>query len=136
MASFAIDFNDDQARYSDSELKADLHRARRLADLLDAEFSVAGIRFGFDALIGFVPVAGDVAGFLAGLYPIYLVRKHGLGRRFEQRMIANLLIDAVGGSIPIVGDLFDISFKANLKNLALLERAIEHRPAPVRVRGR
>jgi len=98
-----------------------------LADLLDAEFQIAGVRFGFDALVGLVPGIGDAVGFLAGLYPIHLVRKHQLGRRVEQRMIANLMIDSIGGMIPIVGDLFDVTFKANLKNLALLERAIADR---------
>ena len=113
--------------YSETELQADLRRARRLADLLDAEFSLAGIRFGFDALVGLVPVVGDSIGFFAGLYPIHLVRKHGLGKRVEQRMIANLMIDSIGGMIPVIGDFFDVSFKANLKNLALLERAIADR---------
>ena len=128
MSSFALDFDGtSHDEYSESELRADLHRARRLADLLDAEFSVAGIRFGLDAIAGLIPVVGDSIGFFAGLYPIHLVRKHGLGKRVEQRMIANLMVDAVGGMIPIFGDLFDISFKANLKNLALLERAITDR---------
>lgn len=128
MATFALDFDgSSRDEYSETELLADLHRARRLADLLDAEFSVAGIRFGLDALVGLVPVVGDSIGFFAGLYPIHLVRKHGLGKRVEQRMIANLMIDAVGGMIPVIGDLFDMSFKANLKNLTLLERAIANR---------
>jgi len=129
MASFALDFEDDDTRDGTSEasVQADLHRARRLADLLDAEFQIAGVRFGFDALVGLVPGIGDAVGFLAGLYPIHLVRKHQLGRRVEQRMIANLMIDSIGGMIPIVGDLFDVTFKANLKNLALLERAIADR---------
>jgi len=129
MASFALDFEDDDTRDGTSEasVQADLHRARRLADLLDAEFQIAGVRFGFDALVGLVPGIGDAVGFLAGLYPIHLVRKHRLGRRVEQRMIANLMIDSIGGMIPIVGDLFDVTFKANLKNLALLERAIADR---------
>ncbi|MBC8107828.1 MAG: DUF4112 domain-containing protein [Anaerolineae bacterium] len=129
MASFALDFEgSSRDEYSETELLADLGRARRLADLLDAEFSVAGIRFGLDAVTGLIPVVGDSLGFFAGLYPIHLVRKHGLGKQVEHRMIANLMIDAVGGMIPVIGDLFDISFKANLKNLVMLERAIENRP--------
>jgi hypothetical protein len=127
MSSFALDADGANQDYSEAEMVADLNRARRLADLLDAEFQIAGIRFGFDALVGLIPGIGDALGFFAGLYPVHLVRKHGLGRRVEQRMIANLIIDAVGGMIPIVGDLFDVSFKANLKNLALLERAIGDR---------
>ena len=127
MVSFALDVDHADQEHSEAELQADLHRARRLADLLDAEFQIVGVRFGFDAIAGLIPGIGDALGFLAGLYPIHLVRKHGLGRRVEQRMIVNLMIDTVGGMMPIVGDLFDISWKANLKNLALLERAIGER---------
>src|SRR5688572_10641459 len=119
MASFALDAERENQESTEAELQADLNRARRLADLLDAEFQVAGVRFGMDAIAGLLPGVGDAIGFLAGLYPIHLVRKHHLGRRVEQRMIANLMIDAFGGMIPIVCDLFDISFKANLRNLAI-----------------
>jgi hypothetical protein len=110
-----------------SLLEADLARARRLATLLDAQFSIAGIKFGFDAIIGLVPAAGDAIALLAGLYPIHVARKHDLGTEVERRMMLNLAIDYFGGIIPIVGDLFDVSFKANLKNVALLEKAARDR---------
>jgi|SRR5690349_3105777 hypothetical protein len=105
------------------ELEADLARARRLATLLDSQFSIAGIKFGFDAIIGLVPAVGDTIALLAGLYPIHVARKHKLGRDVEHRMIVNLAIDYVGGIVPILGDLFDVAFKANLMNVALLEKA-------------
>ncbi len=105
------------------ELQADLERARRLARLLDSEFSIAGFRFGMDAVVGLIPVVGDTVGLLAGLYPIYVVRRHGLNKSYERRMIANLLLDYVGGLLPLVGDVFDAWFKANLMNVQLLERA-------------
>ena len=127
MASFALNVDRENQESTEASIQADLNRARRLADLLDAEFQVAGVRFGMDAIAGLFPGVGDAVGFLAGLYPIHLVRKHNLGRRAEQQMIVNLMIDAVGGMIPIVGDIFDISFKANLRNLAILERAISNR---------
>lgn len=107
------------------DLRADLERARMMAKLLDSEFEFAGIRFGLDAIIGLLPVIGDTISTLAGTYPLYVARKHKLGRAVEVKMIANLAIDYVGGLIPIVGDVFDVAFKANLKNLDLLERAIE-----------
>jgi hypothetical protein len=105
------------------ELEVDLRRAQRLAKLLDAEFAIAGFRFGLDAIFGLVPAAGDVAMLLAGLYPIHVARKHGLGVWVERKMIANLLLDFIGGAVPLVGDVFDVIFKANLRNIALLERA-------------
>jgi hypothetical protein len=109
------------------ELEADLARARRLAKLLDAQFSIAGFKFGFDAIVGLVPAVGDTIGLLAGLYPLHVARKHGLGSDVERRMLINLAIDYAGGVIPLIGDLFDASFKANLKNVALLEKAVHAR---------
>jgi len=106
------------------DLEADLRRARVLAKLLDAQFSVAGFRFGLDALIGLVPGMGDVATSAVALYPLYLVRKHKLPQRYARKMLVNVAIDFAGGTVPILGDLFDAYFKANLKNLALLERAV------------
>ena len=106
------------------DLEADLRRARVLAKLLDAQFSVAGFRFGLDALIGLVPGMGDVVTSAISLYPLYLVRKHKLPHRYGRKMLVNVAIDFAGGTVPILGDLFDAYFKANLKNLALLERAV------------
>ena len=78
-----------------SDLRADIERAWRVARLLDSEFSIAGFRFGFDAIVGLVPVVGDAFTFLTGLYPIHLARKHNLGRTVERKMILNLAIDAL-----------------------------------------
>src|SRR3954469_13402981 len=105
------------------DLEADLQRDRWLANLLDAEFSFAGIKFGLDAIVGLVPVFGDTISFASGMYPIFLARKHKLGKAVELRMWANLLVDYVGGLVPIVGDAFDVAFKANLMNVDLLEKA-------------
>jgi hypothetical protein len=116
-----------QASVDEPDLQADVDRARRLARLLDSEFSIGGFRFGLDALAGLVPVLGDTISLLAGLYSIHVVRKHGLGKRIEQRMIANLLLDYVGGLMPVVGDLFDAWFKANEMNVKLLDKAARDR---------
>src|SRR5690348_18363190 len=82
------------------DLEADLAKARLLARLLDSQFSVAGVKFGLDAIVGLVPVVGDTITMLAGIYPIHLARKHGLGKRVEYRMLLNLAIDYFGGIIP------------------------------------
>ena len=120
MATIAV-----QVRRRDEslDLDADLRRAQWLANLLDARFSIAGIRFGLDGIIGLMPGFGDGATLLAALYPLYLLKKHNLDRRYFRRMVANIAIDFVGGMLPLVGDLFDVYYKANLKNVALLERA-------------
>jgi hypothetical protein len=108
-----------------SPIQLDLHRARQLAELLDAKFSVGGIRFGFDAIVGLIPGVGDVVTLLAGLYPLYVAQKHGVGLPTRARMLGNLLLDAGVGAVPLLGDLFDVAFKANLKNLRILEKALE-----------
>ena len=109
------------------DLEADLLRARKLAYLLDAQFSVAGVQFGLDALVGLIPGIGDTLTALAAMYPIYVARRHNLGKNVQVRMAVNVLIDWLPGLIPVVGDLIDVAYKANLKNLKLLERAAERK---------
>lgn len=118
-----------QVERPDSELEEDLARVRRLAKLLDAQFEIAGIKVGWDAIVGLVPVAGDIVTTLLGLYPLALARKHKLGKTVQTRMAMNLVIDVAAGSVPVLGDVFDVAYKANLKNLKLLERAVEKRRA-------
>jgi hypothetical protein len=107
-----------------ADIWTDLARAEALAKLMDAQFEVAGLKLGADAIIGLVPVAGDALSFAIGMYPVYIARKHKLGRRVIARMMLNLGIDFVIGSIPVAGDFFDVLHKANLKNLALLQQAV------------
>src|SRR3954470_15009245 len=99
------------------DLDVDLARARKLATLLDSQFSVAGVQFGLDAIVGLVPVVGDTLTALAALYPIWVARRHNLGKTVQARMALNVLADWAAGSIPVIGDLIDVTYKANLKNL-------------------
>jgi hypothetical protein len=107
------------------DLEADLRRARQIAMLLDARFELAGIKFGMDAIVGLIPGVGDLLTTLVGAYPLYVARRHGLGRWVTARMAGNLALDFLAGAVPVVGDVFDVAFKANLKNLQLLEKAAE-----------
>lgn len=109
------------------ELLADLARARTLATWLDSQFEVAGVKFGFDAIIGLIPGVGDTITSLIGLYPIWVAKRHGLGKGIQARMAFNVLVDWLPGLVPVVGDLIDVLYKSNLKNLKLLERAVERR---------
>ena len=109
------------------DLQADLERVRQLANLMDSQFEIAGIKLGWDAIIGLVPVVGDVVSAAVAMYPIHVARKHDLGKTLQARMAGNVLLDWAIGLMPIVGDFFDIGFKANLRNLKLLEKAATKR---------
>ena len=99
-------------------------RTRQLARLLDSRFRIPGtqVRFGVDSVIGLVPGVGDAAGLALSSYVI--LQAVGLGARGATvaRMVANVAIDAVFGSVPLLGSLFDLWFKANDRNVALLAR--------------
>lgn len=107
----------------DTTLEQDLAFARVLARAMDSQFQIGPIKFGLDAVIGLVPVAGDAITLALGLYPIAIARKHKLGKLVIARMAANLGLDFLTGLVPIAGDAVDVLFKAQLKNLALLEKA-------------
>jgi hypothetical protein len=104
-----------------------LARARGLARLLDSAIAVPGtrIRFGADALLGLVPGLGDIAGALLGGYLVLLAHRLGTPRTVILRMLGNVALDTLGGSVPIAGDLFDVAFRSNVRNVALLESALE-----------
>jgi hypothetical protein len=114
-------------RLTQADPHEDLARVRKLAELLDSKFSLMGIRFGVDALVGLIPVVGDSITTLIGLYPIYVAQQHKISFFIRGRMFVNLLADWLIGLVPLVGDIFDVGFKANLKNLRLLEKAMEER---------
>lgn len=96
---------------------------KQLARWMDNQFRIpgTGIRFGFDALIGLVPVAGDVAGGAISLYLIGKAVRHGAPAGLVVRMAANAGIDLAAGSVPLVGDLFDVAWQANRMNVNLLD---------------
>ena len=102
---------------------ARLARLRKLAWLLDAQFGLPGtkFRFGVNSLFGLAPVAGDVLLGLVSLYIVYEARSLGAPAAMLRRMLANIAVEVIGGAVPVLGDLFDMAFKANLRNMAMLE---------------
>ena len=119
------------AAYSRSyDTAAVLARLRRLAWLVDARFGLPGtrFRFGVNSLIGLWPVAGDVVLGALSLYIVYEAKRLGAPPALLGQMLANVAIEVAGGAVPILGDVFDMAFKANLRNLALLERWLQQRP--------
>lgn len=95
-----------------------------LASLLDDAFRIPGtpIRFGLDPLIGLIPGLGDLIGGIASFVIIFAAWQRGLPRVTISRMLANNAIDTLLGTVPFVGDVFDVAWKANRKNLNLLQR--------------
>jgi hypothetical protein len=97
---------------------------RRLARLLDSRFRIPGtrIRFGVVPVLGLIPGVGDAAGLALSSYVV--LQAVGLGARGATvaRMVANIAVDSVFGTIPVIGTAFDVWFKANDRNVALLER--------------
>jgi hypothetical protein len=110
-----------------ADLATDLERVRQLANWLDAKFSVVGVRFGFDGLIGLIPGVGDTITALIALYPLSVARRHRLGKWVQAKILGNIALDWLVGLVPLVGDLFDVGFKSNLRNLRVIERAAERR---------
>lgn len=114
-----------EARPVAAEVERDLARVQWLAKMLDSNFRIAGVRFGWDAIIGLIPVGGDLATAALALYPVWLAGRHELGSLTIARMLGNVAIDAIVGAVPILGDIFDIAWKANRRNLALFEQAVQ-----------
>ncbi len=114
-----------------------LERFRLIARGLDAQFRIPGIpvRFGWDAVLGLVPGIGDVSAGVIASYGLYAGYRLGAPAVVLFRMLGNIALDVLVGSVPIAGDLFDISWKGNLRNLALLERWLDQ-PTLVRRRSR
>src|SRR5688572_497720 len=109
-----------------------LQGLRGISRLLDSAFLVPGTnyRIGLDPILGLVPGIGDLVSPLFTIGILWQGRDLGLPRIIQLRMIFNVAIDTFAGAVPVIGDLFDFAWKANDKNLALLEEyAYEERPA-------
>lgn len=106
-----------------AEIDRTERRLSRLAVALDSAFGIPGtrIRFGADSLLGLLPGVGDAIGLAMSAYIVAEARRLGVPKRSLARMIGNIGIDAAVGTVPLIGDIFDVAFKANRKNMALLQ---------------
>jgi hypothetical protein len=106
------------------DLRSRIERLDRLTRLLDIAFVVPGtnIRFGVDAIVGLIPVVGDWAGVALSSLVILEAARIGVPAGLLARMVGNVVIEGVVGSVPIAGDVFDVFWRANRRNLGLLRR--------------
>jgi Domain of unknown function (DUF4112) len=121
MTSYAV------PRYRDDALTPEIIDPRladveRLARWLDYAFALpGGFRFGIAGIIGLIPGIGDVLDALLSLYIVLRAIQLGVPRVALARMLVNVGIEALAGSVPLIGDLFDVAFKANRRNYELLK---------------
>ena len=108
-----------------------------MSRLLDNAFTVPGtrFRFGLDALIGLVPGLGDAVSAVFSGYLILQASHLGAPKSVVSRMVANVAVDTVVGWVPLLGDLFDVAWKSNVKNMALLEDHLQQ-PAAAKAGSR
>jgi hypothetical protein len=101
---------------------APLTQVRRLAQMLDNSIPLpGGYRIGWDAVLGLIPGLGDGAGALLSTYIVLQAVRLGASREVLVRMLGNVAVEALVGAVPFLGDFFDAAFKANVRNVRLLE---------------
>lgn len=99
-----------------------LLRLQKLANIMDSAFVIPGtdIRFGIDPILGLIPGIGDTLSVLASGYIYSCAKQAGVPWRQRMRMLGNICLDWLVGLVPLIGDLFDVSFKANSRNIAII----------------
>ena len=108
----------------------DVKHLRRLARLLDSAIPLpGGFRIGLDGILGLIPGVGDALGASLSTYIVVQAARLGASPMQLLRMMMNVLLETLMGTIPVLGDLFDFAWKANERNMALLEAQLQRVPA-------
>ncbi|HEX8194305.1 MAG TPA: DUF4112 domain-containing protein [Allosphingosinicella sp.] len=113
-------------------------RVEAMEQLLERAFPIPGtnMRVGLDAIVGLVPVVGDLVTTAMGAWLVWEARNLGMSKFQLVRMAGNIGVDALVGAVPIVGDLFDFAFKSNTRNLRILKRFLDkHHPETMTIEG-
>lgn len=107
------------------EAQAALARFDRWASALDTKFTVFGVPVGWDSILGIVPGVGDAVTVVPAVAMLHAGYRKGIRKRALARMTANTGLDLMVGSIPLIGDIFDLAFKGHTKNAAILRDEFE-----------
>jgi uncharacterized protein DUF4112 len=107
-------------------------QAEQLAWLMDSSIGIGRFTIGLDAIIGLIPGLGDVLTSLIGYWIVVRAMQAGVHRGAVLRMVLNLGIDALVGIVPVVGDMFDMAYKANMKNMKIYREALSGTQAPLK----
>ena len=116
----------------------DIIKLEQLADLMDNQFVIPGtdIRIGLDAIMGLIPGIGDTLSVFVSGYIIHKAREGGVHPILLSRMTWNVFVDWAIGLVPLVGDIFDVGFKANRRNIGLIREHFRARPVETDSKGR
>jgi hypothetical protein len=111
-------------RYDATSRRAALDRLDMLATVFDTALIVPGtnIRFGAEAVLRLIPGVGDIAASALSFYLLYEASRLGVPKLLLARMAANVILEGAVGVVPVAGDAFDIYFRANRRNVALLRQ--------------
>ena len=106
---------------------AKVQKLRRISKVLDNAITIPGtkISFGLDPILGLLPGGGDTITGGLSAYIVVEAARMGLPREVLGKMVGNILLDSFAGTIPVLGDLFDVGWKSNIKNMELLEKHLE-----------
>ena len=113
-------------------------RIEAMEKLLENSFTIPGVNYsvGLDAIVGLVPVVGDIATAAMGAYAVWEARNLGIPKWKLWRMAGNVAFDTALGAIPLVGDVFDLAFRSNTRNLRIIRRHLDkHHPAQRTLEG-
>ena len=116
------------ANFAHSASRAErIARIDRLATLLDTRFAIpfTKIRFGTDSLIGLAPGVGDAITTALALYIVYEAHRLGAPKTVLARMLGNVAIDGMIGAVPVAGDVFDVLWRGNKRNVRILREHFE-----------
>lgn len=97
-----------------------LKMVQKVTRLMDEQFSVGGFKFGLDPILNLIPIAGDISSYIISVALIVTMAQHGASGRVAMKMLGNATLDALVGTIPVLGWIFDFAYKANTRNLKLL----------------